>query len=195
MMRPFRKPLIMMTPKSLLRHKAAVSRQADFLGDSHFKRILSDPTPPADVDIKRLVLCSGKLAYDLIEARDKAGQDDVCILRLEQLYPFPTEPLIKRLAAMTNLEKVVWAQEEPRNNGAWFFVDPFIEDALRQAGVGPQRASYTGRSASASPATGLAKRHALEQAALIAAALGQDDLKDAVAPAVKTVKSAGSAAS
>ena len=195
MMRPFRKPLVMMTPKSLLRHKAAVSPMNDFLGDSHFRRILSDPARPADAGIKRLILCSGKLAYELIEARDKGGDKSVCILRLEQLYPFPTEPLVKRLSAMTNLEEVVWAQEEPRNNGAWSFVDPFIEDALKAAGVKPRRATYTGRSAAASPATGLAKRHAAEQAALIAAALGQDSVADAVAPAIKTVKSAGSAAS
>ena len=195
MMRPFRKPLILMTPKSLLRHKAAVSPMSDFVGDSHFMRILSDPSAPADADIRRLVLCSGKLAYDLIEARDKAGDTGTCILRLEQLYPFPTEPLVKRLARMVNLEKVVWAQEEPRNNGAWSFVDPFIEDALGQAGVGPKRATYTGRSAAASPATGLAKRHAAEQAALIAAALGQEDASASAEPAVRTVKETGKAAS
>lgn len=186
MMRPFRKPLILMTPKSLLRHKAAVSPLADFTGDSHFRRILSDPSAPTDADTKRVVLCSGKLAYDLIEARDKAGDKHTCILRLEQLYPFPTEPLVKRLSAMPNLERVVWAQEEPRNNGAWFFVDPFIEEALKQAAVGPERATYTGRSAAASPATGLARRHAAEQAALIAAALGHETVAEAVQPAVKS---------
>ncbi|HZF42950.1 MAG TPA: 2-oxoglutarate dehydrogenase E1 component [Sphingomonadaceae bacterium] len=195
MMRPFRKPLVLMTPKSLLRHKAAVSPLADFVGDSHFRRILSDPSAPADRDIRRLVLCSGKLAYDLLEARDKGDDRSVCILRLEQLYPFPTEPLVKRLSAMTNLEQVVWAQEEPRNNGAWFFVDPFIEEALKAAGVRPQRASYTGRPAAASPATGLAKRHAQEQAQLIAAALGHETIAQAAAPSVRTVQAAGKAGS
>ena len=202
MMRPFRKPLVIMTPKSLLRHKSAVSPLADFAGDSHFKRILSDPSAPADADVRRLVLCSGKIAYDLMEARDKAGDTNTCILRLEQLYPFPTEPLVKRLARMTNLEKVVWAQEEPRNNGAWFFVDPFIEEALGQANPStssgqawPERALYTGRSAAASPATGLAKRHAAEQAALIAAALGQADASASAEVAVRTVDEAGKAAS
>ena len=174
MLRDFRKPLIMMTPKSLLRHKMAVSSAGDFTGDSHFKRIMSDTAPPADRDVRRLVLCSGKVAYDLIEARDKAGSSDTTIVRIEQLYPFPSEPLVERLKRMTNLEEVVWAQEEPRNNGAWFFVDPLIEQCLGEAGVKPKRARYAGRAASASPATGLAKRHAAEQAALIADALGID---------------------
>jgi 2-oxoglutarate dehydrogenase E1 component len=174
MLRDFRKPLVMMTPKSLLRHKMAVSSASDFTGDSHFKRIMSDTAPPADRDVRRLVLCSGKVAYDLIEARDKAGARDTTIVRIEQLYPFPSEPLVARLKRMTNLEEVVWAQEEPRNNGAWFFVDPLIEQCLGQAGVSPTRARYAGRASSASPATGLAKRHAAEQAALIADALGTD---------------------
>ena len=93
MRRDFRKPLIMMTPKSLLRHKLAVSSIADFTGESHFRRILSDLNPPAEGETKRLVLCSGKLAYELIEARDKAGDRGTEIVRIEQLYPFPSEPL------------------------------------------------------------------------------------------------------
>jgi len=172
MHRNFRKPLIVMTPKSLLRHKLAVSSAEDFLGDSHFKRLLSDPNAPADDKVKRLVLCSGKVAYDLLEARDAAGDTDTAIVRVEQLYPFPGEPLTARLKRMTNLEEVVWAQEEPKNNGSWFFVEPFIEQCLADAGVKPQRARYAGRAASASPATGLMKRHQTEQAALVADALG-----------------------
>ena len=172
MHRDFRKPLVIFTPKSLLRHKMAVSRSADFIGDSHFMRILSDPSQPADAEIRRLVLCSGKVAYDLIDARDKAGDRNTAIVRLEQLYPFPAEPLVSRLKRMTSLEEVVWAQEEPRNNGAWFFVGPQIEQCLEQAGRSVRRPVYAGRSASASPATGLAKRHAAEQAALVATALG-----------------------
>ncbi|MFX5271948.1 hypothetical protein ABTD28_19695, partial [Acinetobacter baumannii] len=89
MHRSFRKPLVIFTPKSLLRHKLAVSQTEDFLGDSHFMRILSDPSAPADVDVKRLVLCTGKVAYDLMEARDAAGDTNTAIVRLEQLYPFP----------------------------------------------------------------------------------------------------------
>ena len=172
MHRSFRKPLIVMTPKSLLRHKLAISRAEDFQGASHFMRILSDPSAPADADVKRVVLCSGKVAYDLIEARDAAGDSNTAIIRLEQLYPFPGEPLVTRLQRMTNLEEVVWAQEEPKNAGSWSFVDPYIEECLEKAGVGPNRARYAGRKASASTATGLMKRHQAEQAALVADALG-----------------------
>jgi 2-oxoglutarate dehydrogenase E1 component len=174
MHRPFRKPLIVMTPKSLLRHKAAVSSAADFQGDSHFRRILSDPKAPADAEVKRLVLCSGKVAYDLFDARDAAGDTDTAIVRVEQLYPFPGEPLVERLKRMTSLETVVWAQEEPKNAGYWSFVEPFVEEALAAAGGKATRARYAGRAASASPATGLMKRHQIEQAALVADALGHN---------------------
>src|SRR3954447_11962605 len=172
MRRDFRKPLVLMTPKSLLRHKLAVSNIADFTGESHFRRILSDLNPPAEGETKRLVLCSGKLAYELIEARDKAGDRTTEIVRLEQLYPFPSEPLVDRLKAMPKLETVVWAQEEPKNNGAWTFAEPLLECCLDEAGFNSLRPQYAGREAGASPATGLAKRHAAQQAALIAAALG-----------------------
>jgi 2-oxoglutarate dehydrogenase E1 component len=150
----------------------AKSAAKDFTGESHFMRILSDPRPPADEEVKRLVLCSGKVAYDLIEARDAAKKKDISIVRLEQLYPFPGEPLALRLSRMTNLKEVVWCQEEPRNNGAWFFVASAIESALEEAGSPVERVRYAGRAVSASPATGLAKRHEAEQAALIADALG-----------------------
>ncbi len=172
MHRSFRKPLIVMTPKSLLRHKLAVSTADEFLGESHFKRIMSDPNAPRDQDVKRLVLCSGKVAYDLMDARDAAGDKTIAVVRIEQLYPFPGEPLVIRLARMKNLEEVVWAQEEPKNNGSWFFVEPYIEECLAKAKMKPARARYAGRKASASPATGLAKRHQAEQAALVADALG-----------------------
>jgi 2-oxoglutarate dehydrogenase E1 component len=172
MLRSFRKPLVIMAPKSLLRHKMAVSKAEDFLGDQHFMRIVSDTNPAPDTETKRLVLCTGKVAYDLIEARDAAGDKGTQIVRIEQIYPFPVEPLAIRMARMTGLEEVIWCQEEPRNNGAWFFVEPFIEEALHQAGKAPMRARYAGRKAAASPATGLAKRHIAEQAALVADALG-----------------------
>ena len=171
MHRPFRKPLIIMTPKSLLRHPLARSQASDFIGEGHFQRILSDINGAKDEATRKVILCSGKVAYDLFEARDQQGNGDVQIIRLEQLYPFPGEPLALRLSRMPNLEEVVWCQEEPRNNGAWFFVEPLIEDALRAAGSKVARARYAGRNAAASPATGLAKRHANEQAALIANAL------------------------
>ncbi|HVF83574.1 MAG TPA: 2-oxoglutarate dehydrogenase E1 component [Sphingomicrobium sp.] len=195
LLRDFRKPLVVMTPKSLLRHKLAVSTRADFTRDSHFKRILSDLNPPAEGQTKRLVLCSGKIAYELIEARDAAGTNDVEILRIEQLYPFPSEPLVRRLRAMPNLQAVVWAQEEPRNNGGWFFVEPFIEACLQESGH-QLRPIYAGRAAAASPATGLAKRHVAEQSGLVAAALGTGEAKPAAADAaVDTVRKAGKAGS
>lgn len=174
MHRNFRKPLIQFTPKSLLRHKLAVSSAEEFLGDSHFKRILSDPNAPADTEVKRLVLCTGKVAYDLLEARDAAGDKNTAIVRIEQLYPFPGEPLTARLKRMSNLEEVVWAQEEPKNNGYWFFVEPLIEQCLIDAGTKVQRPRYAGRAAAASPATGLMKRHTAEQGALVADALGHN---------------------
>ncbi|WAT17983.1 2-oxoglutarate dehydrogenase E1 component [Aurantiacibacter sp. MUD11] len=172
MLRPFRKPLIIMTPKSLLRHPAAKSDADKFMGDSHFMRILSDKTPVADDKVRRLVLCSGKVAYDLMEKRDEEGIDDVSIVRIEQLYPFPGEPLAVRLKRMKNLEEVVWCQEEPKNNGAWFFVESRIEEALVAAGHKGMRPSYAGREEAASTATGFAKRHQAQQEALVSVALG-----------------------
>jgi 2-oxoglutarate dehydrogenase E1 component len=172
MRRDFRKPLVLMTPKSLLRHKLAVSTLADFTGDSHFRRLLSDLNPPAEGQTRRLVLCSGKLAYELMEARDAAGDQGVEIIRIEQLYPFPSQPLVKRLKAMPELTDLIWAQEEPRNAGAWQFAEDLLAQCLAEAGFDGMRPQYAGRDAGASPATGLAKRHAAEQSALIDAALG-----------------------
>ncbi len=172
MHRPFRKPLVIMTPKSLLRHPMAKSEASEFLGAAHFKRILSDRSGADNAATKRVILCSGKIAYDLMEARDAAEIDDTQIIRLEQLYPFPGEPLAVRLARMPKLEDVVWCQEEPKNNGGWFFVEPEIEASLIAAKSKVTRPRYAGRVASASPATGLAKRHASEQGILIGHALG-----------------------
>ena len=183
--RDFRKPLVMMTPKSLLRNKFAVSSFSDFTGDSHFRRILSDLNPPAEGETRRLVLCSGKLAYELMEARDEAGDLGVEIIRIEQLYPFPSEPLLKRLKAMLSLKDLIWAQEEPKNNGAWLFVEDLLLQCLADAGFQGTRPQYAGRDASASPATGLAKRHAAEQAALIAAALGHSSRAEGPAVAAR----------
>jgi 2-oxoglutarate dehydrogenase E1 component len=194
MHRSFRKPLIVFTPKSLLRHKLAVSRAEDFQNESHFRRILSDPNGAADDATRRVVLCTGKVAYDLIEARDAAGDTDTQIIRIEQLYPFPGEPLAVRLARMPNVEEVVWCQEEPKNNGYWFFVEPFIEAALGQADSPVRRPRYAGRAASASPATGLMKRHQLEQGALIADALGHS-VREEVRRNRETDRKAGKAAS
>jgi len=135
---------------------------------SVFHRVLDDVAEPAPDEVKRLILCSGKVYYDLAEARDEQGRDDVYILRVEQLYPFPADVIARYAAGFPKLETVVWCQEEPKNAGAWFFVDPLIEEALGQRPV------YAGRAAAAATATGLARRHAAEQAKLIAEALGQD---------------------
>ncbi|WP_299193179.1 2-oxoglutarate dehydrogenase E1 component [uncultured Erythrobacter sp.] len=171
MLRTFRKPLVIMTPKSLLRHPLAKSPREEFQGDWQFKRIKSDMTEIDDKKVKRLVLCSGKVYYDLYERREEEGLKDVSIVRIEQLYPFPGDPLAVRLKRMSNLQDVIWCQEEPKNNGAWFFVQNQIEDALTAAGHDGMRPAYAGRAAAASPATGLAKRHAEQQAALVADAL------------------------
>jgi len=201
MHRGFRKPLIIMTPKSLLRHKLAVSRREEFVGEGHFRRIVSDHSPPLPGTTSRLVLCSGKIGYELMEARDaalKSGEEAAGteVLRIEQLYPFPSEPLVERLKLMPRLEELVWAQEEPRNNGAWNFVEALLECCLGEAGLPGMRARYAGRAASASPATGLAKRHVAEQAALVSDALGIKAAAPAAAEAaVETVQKAGKAGS
>ncbi len=172
MLRPFRKPMVIMTPKSLLRHPLAKSSADEFLGQHQFRRIKSDTTEIDDAKIKRLVLCSGKVAYDLLQKRDEAKLKDVSIVRIEQLYPFPGDPLAIRLERMKNLESVIWCQEEPKNNGSWHFVQDGIEHALTKAGHAGKRPIYAGRDAAASPATGFAKRHLEQQESLVADALG-----------------------
>jgi 2-oxoglutarate dehydrogenase E1 component len=173
MKRDFRKPLIVMSPKSLLRHKLAVSKTADFIGQTTFHRILWDGAREAlakPKDIKRVILCSGKVYYDLFEEREKRGLKDVMILRLEQLYPFPSQALLEELSYYPNA-KIVWCQEEPKNQGAWSFVRDYVEDVLTKSKHKSQRLVYVGREAAAAPATGYAKRHALEQARLVDEAL------------------------
>ncbi|WP_308916069.1 2-oxoglutarate dehydrogenase E1 component [Jannaschia sp. LMIT008] len=177
--RTFRKPLILMTPKSLLRHKLAVSTKAEFLEGSTFHRVLwddaqhgnSDLTLKPDDGIARVVICSGKVYFDLLEARDEAGQDDTYILRLEQFYPFPALAMVKELERFKQAE-IVWCQEEPKNQGGWTFVEPNLEWVLTRIGAANTRPRYAGRAASASPATGLASQHKAQQAALVNEALG-----------------------
>ncbi len=176
--RSFRKPLVLMTPKSLLRHPMAISRAEEFQTGSSFHRILWDdaergnsPTKlAADDKIKRVVISSGKVYYDLLKARDEAGLDDVYLLRLEQFYPFPAQAMVKELGRFGKAE-VIWCQEEPKNQGAWTFVDPYLEWVLERLGSKQRRARYVGRNAAASPATGLASRHKSEQEALVNEAL------------------------
>ncbi|MEO0412735.1 MAG: 2-oxoglutarate dehydrogenase E1 component [Pseudomonadota bacterium] len=180
MLRNFRKPLIMMTPKSLLRHKKAVSDLSELGPNTQFHRILyddadigaaSDLKLADDDGIKRLVICSGKVYFDILEERDAREQSDTYILRIEQLYPFPKSALSEVLPRFSNLESVVWTQEEPKNAGAWLYIKPFIEEALDQSGSPVKHTAYAGREASASTATGLASVHAKQQAKLIDQAL------------------------
>ena len=168
----YRKPLILMTPKSLLRHKMAVSSLAEFGPGSAFRTVIPEADKlVAPGKVRRVVLCSGKVYYDLLDARRNAGMDDVAIVRMEQLYPFPVRSLAAALAPYSEAE-VVWCQEEPENMGAWSFVDRRIEGVLTQLGGAAHRPSYVGRVAAASPATGLAKVHAAQQEALVRQALG-----------------------
>ena len=170
--RNFRKPLVVMTPKSLLRHRECVS-SIDMLAEgSSFHRVLYEDVAllPPD-EINRVVLCTGKVYYDLKKARDESSRRDVTILRIEQLYPWPDEVLGEELAKYPNAD-VVWCQEEPRNMGAWHYADRRIEQILTQIGHKTRRPVYAGRIEAAAPATGLLRRHNMEQQALVDAALG-----------------------
>lgn len=168
--REFRKPLIVMTPKSLLRHKKATSTLADMAEGSSFHRVLHDDAERGvntavklvEPDkIRRVVLCSGKVYYDLLDAREEKGVDDVYIMRLEQFYPWPVKSLSTELSRFPNAE-LVWCQEEPKNMGGWTFVDPWLELTLERLKVKAKRARYVGRPASASTAAGLMSRHMRE---------------------------------
>ena len=170
----YRKPLILMTPKSLLRHKLAVSSLAECGPGSSFQYVIPETEailPPEQV--RRVVLCTGKVYYELLQERRDKGVKDVALVRLEQLYPFPKASLAKALAPYGNAE-VVWCQEEPENMGAWSFLDRRIEGVLREIGIRAKRPDFIGRDAAASPATGLAKVHQQQQEALLRQALGLD---------------------
>jgi 2-oxoglutarate dehydrogenase E1 component len=180
MKRDFRKPLILMTPKSLLRHKRAVSQLSEMAGDSSFHRLLWDDAEvikdgpiklQKDAKIRRVVMCSGKVYYDLLEEREKRGIDDIYLLRVEQLYPFPAKALINELSRFRNAE-MVWCQEEPKNMGSWSFIDPYLEWVLAHIDAKYQRVRYTGRPAAASPATGLMSKHLAQLEAFLEDALG-----------------------
>jgi 2-oxoglutarate dehydrogenase E1 component len=177
--REIRKPLIVMTPKSLLRHKRAVSRLDELGKDTTFHRILWDdaqmlPNEPIklkpDGEIRRVVLCSGKVYYDLYEEREKRGIDDIYLLRIEQLYPVPLKALVLELSRFKGAE-FVWCQEEPRNMGAWHFIEPYLEWVLNQINAPNKRPRYAGRAASAATATGLMSKHLAQLKALLDEAL------------------------
>jgi 2-oxoglutarate dehydrogenase E1 component len=169
--RDIRKPLVVFTPKSLLRHKRCVSKLDDMADDTSFHRIMyCDARPSEPKDAKQLVLCSGKVYYDLLDAREKRGITDIHFLRLEQLYPFPVDALAEELVPYKHCE-LVWCQEEPRNMGPWPFVETFIEEVAADVGFAQPRPRYAGRRSAASPATGSFMRHLKEQEALLDAAL------------------------
>ncbi len=178
--REIRKPLILMTPKSLLRHKRAVSYLDDMATGTSFHRLLWDDAQQftgekiklvADDKIRRVVLCSGKVYYDLYEEREKRGVDDIYLLRVEQLYPFPTKALVTELSRFKQAE-MVWCQEEPRNMGAWFFVDVFLQWVLNQIGAKHRTMRYAGRAASASTAVGQTSKHLAQLKQFLDEALG-----------------------
>ncbi|MEO9873908.1 MAG: 2-oxoglutarate dehydrogenase E1 component [Anderseniella sp.] len=178
--RDFRKPLILMTPKSLLRHKKCVSSLEEMSSDSSFHRVLWDDaesnkdTPiklVKDEKIRRVVLCTGKVYFDLHEEREKRGLNDIYLMRVEQLYPFPAKALVNELSRFKDAE-IVWCQEEPQNMGSWTFIQPYMEWVLNRIEAKHRRPSYAGRPASASTATGLMSRHLKELAAFLETALG-----------------------
>ena len=177
MRRDFRKPLIMMTPKSLLRNKYCVSNLEDFSQSNSFHRILwdhaVDPQTKGFIKlkesskIKKVIMCSGKVYFDLLDAREKLKKDDVILFRIEQLYPFPAKTLVKELKPYAKNAEFFWCQEEPKNMGAWFSVRDYIQWTLDTIKVNNSKISYIGRSPDASPATGYAKRHLSQQQEII----------------------------
>ncbi len=166
MLQPLRKPLIVMTPKSLLRHKMSVS-SLSALSTDKFELIIPE-TEPIDPDkTRRIVFCSGKVYYDLLEAREVQGVDDVALIRLEQLYPFPIDEYAASLEQYGAVKDVVWCQEEPQNQGAWYQIRHRLQEPLRD----DQNLYYAGRDSSAAPASGIYKVHLQQQQALVEAAL------------------------
>ena len=175
--RDFRKPLIIMTPKSLLRNKMCVSKLSDMAEQTAFRRVIKDPNINLkDKNIKKVVICSGKVFYNLYEEREKRKLENIKILRLEQIYPFPHRTLKEELSKTPDAE-VVWCQEEPKNMGSWFFVDRKIEDVLMSYKAKFLRPTYAGREEAASPATGSLSRHNKEQADLVNEALAIENKK------------------
>ncbi|MES1197397.1 MAG: 2-oxoglutarate dehydrogenase E1 component [Pseudomonadota bacterium] len=179
--RTFRKPLVVFTPKSLLRHKKAISALDEMSAGTSFHRVLWDDAQmnngltsiklKPDAEIRRVVLCSGKVYYDILDEREKRGLTDVYILRFEQMYPWPMKSVMTELGRFPNAE-LVWCQEEPKNMGGWTFADAWLEVTLEKMHVTAKRARYAGRPASASTAAGLMSKHLKELETLLNEALG-----------------------
>lgn len=165
MLRKLRKPLIVMTPKSLLRHRLSVSTLAE-LARGRFKSLIDEPEPLADDAVTRIVFCSGKVYFDLAEYRRSEGIDNVAIVRIEELYPFPTEEYARTIARYGNAKEIVWCQEEPQNQGAWYQIRHRLQEALTN-----HELFYAGRPHAAAPASGIHALHVRQQQALVTAAL------------------------
>ena len=179
--RDFRKPLIVMTPKSLLRNKLCVSNIEDMSEETSFHRVIfDDDNKTADKKIERVIICSGKIFYDLFEAREKNKLYNIRILRLEQIYPFPKNSLQKYISK-TPQAKIIWCQEEPENMGSWSFIDRRLESVLVNSKCKFNRPIYAGRPEAASPATGTMSRHLKEQKLLVDQALGLEKNSTATA--------------
>ena len=161
MKRPFRKPLVIMAPKSLLRHKAATSPWSEFT-NARFEEIIDDPVPAKKVD--RVILCSGKVYYDLIDERERRKASGTAIVRVEQIYPLHRERLADILGSYAKAKSFVWCQEEPQNGGAWSFLAPHLEE------IAGRKPRYVGRDCAASPAVGSLARHKIELAEMLEAA-------------------------
>jgi len=169
MVRPLRKPLVIFTPKSLLRNKDATSPVVEFTkGD--FRTVISEQKAEVNPDkVKRVIACSGKVYYDLVKKREEKKSNDVAIIRVEQLYPFPHKAFANELKKYPNATDLVWCQDEPQNQGAWFFVQHYIHENMQDG----QRLGYAGRPASASPAVGYAHLHQEQQKTLLDQAFGK----------------------
>jgi 2-oxoglutarate dehydrogenase E1 component len=167
MLRRYRKPLVVMTPKSLLRHKLSVSPLTD-LSAGRFELVIPETGKIATEKVQRVIFCSGKVYYDLFEAREAQKMTDVAIVRIEQLYPFPVDEYAAQVAAYANAEKIIWCQEEPQNQGAWYQIRHRLQEPLKDA----QELYYAGRPGAAAPAAGLFKVHLQQQQVLVEAALG-----------------------
>lgn len=172
MKRDFRKPLIIMSPKSLLRHPKVVSALSEFTSGC-FQEVLEDPKMSDAGGVETVVICSGKLYFDLDQAREKSERPHVAILRMEQIYPFPRTQLAPLINGFPKLKKIIWAQEEPKNMGAYIFVKPKLEELLEELGKTKIQIEYAGRTERASPAVGSPKIHAAEQSKIIEQALGR----------------------
>jgi len=171
MVRNLRKPLVLFTPKSLLRNKDATSTLNEFTKGGFLTVIgeLNADVVASAAKVKRVIACSGKVYYDLVKKREEKGQNEVAIVRVEQLYPFPHKALAAEIKKFPNATEVVWCQDEPQNQGAWFFVQHNIHENMLDG----QRLGYAGRAASASPAVGYAHLHQDQQKALTDAAFGK----------------------